>query len=254
MGYPPPLRLHTAVNSSSTPSSLSSQDLPRSRYDLSQLYDTLHHLALLDPSLSQRARIESLGVPRSTVRAWLASRASLDLAPEVSAFFHSQHGLAWIHRIVAAATLTFGVEHRDCHRGLSLFLERSGLSRFVASSKGTVAKYTAEMEQAVVDFGEAQRQRILAQISSPVDGVVQPDEMFCPGPLLDMVEGRSGFLLAEVPSLTRDGSAWEQAIKEAVSLWPVRILAATADQGSGLNNALKVRMGKPVFPDLFHVQ
>lgn len=178
----------------------------------------------------------------------------MDLAPEARAFFHSPHGLAWIHRIVAAATLTFGVEHRDCQRGLSLFLERSGLSLFVASSKGTVAKYTAQMEQAVVDFGEAQRQRICAQVSSPVEVVVQPDEMFCPGPLLDMVDGRSGFLLAEVPSLTRDGPSWEKVIKEAVSLWPVRILAATADQGSGLNNALKVRMEKPVFPDLFHIQ
>lgn len=237
-----------------TPTLAPPQPPPRSRYDLDDIYAALDDFHRLDPSLSERARIQLLGLPRSTLRAWRSQRASLHEAPEALAFFHSQVGLAWIHRILAAATLTFGVEHRDCQRGLQLFLQRSQLDAFVASSKGSVAKYTADMEQALVDFGEAQRLRLREQVSVPVDAVVQPDEMFCPGPLLDLIEGRSGFLLAEVPSPTRDGNAWEAVVREATSLWPVRILAATADQGSGLTNALGVRLKTPLFPDVFHAQ
>jgi|GEM_PF-1729737 len=75
---------------------------------------------------------ERLNIPRSTLRYWLSRKDHLDGSKNVAEFFESSDGLALLHRIVMAM---HGSVMYSSHgiRGVCTALERSGLSRFVAT-------------------------------------------------------------------------------------------------------------------------
>ncbi len=52
---------------------------------------------------SQRQITEELGIPRSTLQHWLTRKDSIDADPEVTAFFESPVGTAFLHRLVVGA-------------------------------------------------------------------------------------------------------------------------------------------------------
>ena len=51
---------------------------------------------------SQHQASKELGVPRTTLRHWLARKDSLDVSSVVAAFFEHPDGLAFLHRLVVA--------------------------------------------------------------------------------------------------------------------------------------------------------
>ena len=52
---------------------------------------------------SQRQITEELGIPRSTLQHWLSRKESIDAEPDVTAFFESPVGTAFLHRLVVGA-------------------------------------------------------------------------------------------------------------------------------------------------------
>jgi hypothetical protein len=78
---------------------------------------------------------EELGIPRGTLRDWDARQKRLsEQAGEATAFFESEEGLEWLHRICLAAHLVLVFEPQTGIRAVCMFLELSGLSMFVGSS------------------------------------------------------------------------------------------------------------------------
>jgi hypothetical protein len=88
-----------------------------------------------------------LHVPRTTLQAWRTWQETLDACPQVAAFFDSGPGLAYLHRLVMALHVVF-VEIGACGiRLVCLFLEMTGLNRFVGASFGTQQRINKRVEK-----------------------------------------------------------------------------------------------------------
>ncbi|MCD6224356.1 MAG: hypothetical protein J7K32_02330 [Deltaproteobacteria bacterium] len=57
-----------------------------------------------DQTISQRDFAKMADVPRSTLRYWLARKNSIDAHPVLIEFFENPVGIAFLHRLVTAAT------------------------------------------------------------------------------------------------------------------------------------------------------
>src|SRR5919197_1446930 len=87
--------------------------------------------------LSQRHVAQELGVPRTTLQAWLAWHDRLDACPQVVEFFESVPGLAFLHRLTLALHVVC-VEVGACGiRLVCLFVQMTEQNRFDRASYGT---------------------------------------------------------------------------------------------------------------------
>lgn len=102
------------------------------RFERADLFE--HYRALRAQGLSQRQAAQELQVPRTTLQAWRTWHDTLDICPDVARFFQSGPGLAFLHRLVMAFHLVC-VEVGACGiRLVCLWLNLTGLDRFVAAS------------------------------------------------------------------------------------------------------------------------
>src|ERR671931_2490671 len=116
--------------------------------------------ALRTQGRSERQAAQELKVPRTTLQAWRIWHDSLDICPHVAAFFQSGPGLAFVHRLVVACHLIC-VEVGACGiRLVCLFLNLTGLNRFVASSYGAQQQVNCQVEHAIVDYRQSETARL----------------------------------------------------------------------------------------------
>jgi len=85
-------------------------------------------------TISQRDFAEMADVPRLTLRYWLARKNSIDAHPALIEFFENPIGIAFLHRLLTAAHVSFTKNGTASIHNISDFLEKSGLAPFVASS------------------------------------------------------------------------------------------------------------------------
>jgi len=81
-------------------------------------------------------------VPRSTLRYWLSRKNGIDAHPVLIEFFENPVGIAFLHRLVTSAHVSFTKNGTASIHNVSDFLERSGLSPFVASSYSSQRRVT----------------------------------------------------------------------------------------------------------------
>src|SRR5687767_7815757 len=115
----------------------SSSKREQPRWDRASTVEKLASFSLAGPELSQRRFAQQSGVPRSTLQHWLSRKAGLDEDPRMQEFFESPQGLAFVHRLVAAAHIAFEQVGPCGVRLVSLFLRLSRLDRVVAASVGS---------------------------------------------------------------------------------------------------------------------
>jgi len=202
---------------------------------------------------SQRHWAEELEIPRTTLQHWLGRKANIDADPDVVAFFESPAGVAFLHRLVLAAHLVTTLVGPGGIRLVCLLLELSGLDRFVAASYSAQQKVAAGLEEAVVEYGQAERER-LAGSMEPQQITVCEDETFHPETCLVALEPVSNFILVERYAESRKAEEWTQAMAEATADLPVEIVQSTSDEGRGLLHHVKEDLGAHHSPDVFHVQ
>jgi hypothetical protein len=204
--------------------------------------------------LSEREAAEEAGAARSTVRRWVQRRARIGSSERVAEFFESSEGVECLHRILAALQFVVGFLSPSGLRLVCTFLELSGLDAFVASSVGKMHASMSELEAAVVQFGEEQRQ-VLAAGMSPKEITVCEDETFHPQVCLVAIEPVSDFILLEEYAADRKAETWNAATARALTGLPVTVLQSTSDEAT----ALKAHVAEAFndanhSPDLFHVQ
>ena len=202
---------------------------------------------------SQRHWAEELEIPRTTLQHWLERKANIDADPDVVAFFESPAGVAFLHRLVLAAHLVTTLVGPGGIRLVCLLLELSGLDRFVAASYGAQQKVSGALEEAVVEFGQEERDR-LAESMEPQQITVCEDETFHPETCLVAIEPASNFILVERYAESRKAKEWTQAMAEATTGLPVEIVQSTSDEGRGLLHHVQEDLGAHHSPDVFHVQ
>lgn len=203
--------------------------------------------------VSQRQYAEEEGVPRTTLQHWLKRKNSIEHEQAVVKFFESPDGLAVLHRIVLAAEFIIEFVGAGGIRLVCLFLELSGLDRFVASSYGSQQKVSTAMEKKIVEYGSQEREKLSVGMK-PKEITATQDETFHPNICLVAIEPVSNFILLEKYVEKRDAETWKQAMEEAVSGMPVKIFQSTSDEGKAILSHVEQGLGVHHSPDLCHVQ
>jgi hypothetical protein len=202
---------------------------------------------------SQRQLAKDLGVPRTTLQHWLKRKGSIDADPAVVAFFESPTGVAFLHRLVVAAHFVMTLVGPCGIRLVCLFLELTSLDQFVAASYGPHQKVSVAMQDAVIAFGQEERER-LAENMSHKQITVCEDETFHPQVCLVAIEPVSNFILLERYADNRKAKTWTKMMKEVTADLSVEIIQSTSDEGRGLIHHVRDDLGVQHSPDVFHVQ
>ena len=202
---------------------------------------------------SQRQWAEELGIPRSTLQHWLARKEAIDADPDVVAFFESSVGTAFLHRLVLAAHLVMTLVGPCGIRLVCLFLELIGLNHFVAASYSPQQQVSTALEQAVMEFGQTERQRLAAGMP-PKEIAVGEDETYHPEICLVAIEPVSDFILVEKYAESRSAAEWTSTLQQATAGLAVKVIQSTSDEGKGIVKHVQDDLGAHHSPDLFHVQ
>ena len=197
--------------------------------------------------------VEQLDVPQSTLQHWLRRKDSIDADPKVVAFFESPEGVAFLHRLVLGAHFVMTLLGPCGVRLVCTYLEITGLDHFVASSYGAQRKVTVAMEQATVEFGEAEEKHLGTNMK-PKQITVAEDETFHPQPCLVAIEPVSNYIILEQYAADRKADTWTEAMTEAIGDKPITVIQSTSDEGRGICSHVKNGLGAHHSPDLFHVQ
>jgi len=221
------------------------------RFERADLFERYRQLRT--QGISERQAAKELDVPRTTLQAWRQWHDTLDICPHVAEFFQSGPGLAFLHRLVVAFHMV-SVEVGACGiRLVCLFLQMTGLDRFIAASYGAQQRVNVQMEQAIVDYDESETAR-LAKDMPQKDLSVTQDETFTGGLCLITMEPESNFIILEQLADARDQVSWNDAMAPALAKFNGRVIQSTSDEASGLLAYVAHYLEAHHSPDLFHVQ
>ena len=203
--------------------------------------------------LSQRQAANRLDVPRTTLQAWRAWQDRLDACPQVVEFFERVPGLAFLHRVVLAFHVVC-VEIGACGiRLVCLWLQLTGLNRFVGASYGTQQQLNRHVEEAMVAYKREETSR-LAQEMPPKEITATQDETFTGGLCVVAIEPVSNSILLEHTAEARDQDPWQALMEPALAGLNCRVMQSTSDEAPGLLADVEHHLGAHHSPDLFHVQ
>jgi Family of unknown function (DUF6399) len=222
------------------------------RWPRADIANALDDFADPDPP-SQRHYAQQRGIPHATFNYWVRQH-SPDQADPLDSFFRSAPGELVLRRILLAALTTFQLQGACGIRLVGTFLERAGLDRFVATSRGALHPLAVHLESDLVAFRD-QEQPTLAQQMKPKTITVVPDEHFHSGrPCLVAIEPVSNFIAVECYRDHRDANTWKEAIAEGTRAMPVEIVQMTSDLARALVCCAQKGFAAAHSPDLFHGQ
>jgi hypothetical protein len=221
------------------------------RFERADLFEQYRELRT--QGISERQAAKELKVPRTTLQAWRLWHDTLDICPHVAEFFQSGPGLAFLHRLVIACHMIC-VEVGACGiRLVCLFLNLTGLNRFVASSYGAQQQVNCQVEHAIVDYRQSETAR-LAKDMPHKDLTVAQDETFTGGLCLVTMDPDSNFIILEQSVQARDQTTWNERMAPALAQLNCRVIQSTSDEAPGLLAYVEHYLEAHHSPDLFHVQ
>ena len=221
------------------------------RFDRADLFEQYRELRL--QGMSQRQAARELQVPRTTLQAWRTWHDTLDICPDVARFFQSGPGLAFLHRLVMAFHLVC-VEVGACGIRLAcLFLNLTGLDRFVAASYGAQQQVNRQIEEAIAAYRHTETAR-LAKDMPRKDITVAQDETFTGGLCLVAMDPESNFIILEHLAQARDQTTWNELMAPALAQLNCHVMQSTSDEAPGLLAYVEHHLEAHHSPDLFHVQ
>jgi Family of unknown function (DUF6399) len=222
------------------------------RWSRADIASALDHFCKADQP-SQRHCAEQLGIPAATFNYWARHYCPAENDP-VAAFFCSAAGELILRRIVLAAITTFQFQGACGIRTVGTFIERAGLDRFVATSRGALHPLAARIESELIAWREME-QPVLAQQMKPRAITLVLDEHFHAGkPCLVGQEPTAGFLVVECYRDQRDADTWKGAIEEGTLGMPVEVIQLTTDEARALLCLAEKGLEAAHSPDLFHGQ
>ena len=221
------------------------------RFEHADLFEQYRELRT--QGISERQAAKELKVPRTTLQSWRIWHDTLDICPHVAEFFQSGPGLAFLHRLVIAFHMVC-VEVGACGiRLVCLFLNLTGLNRFVAASYGAQQQVNVQVEQAMVTYHQDETAR-LANGMPQKDLTVTQDETFTGGLCLITMDPESNFIILEQLAQGRDQTTWNDLMEPALAQLNCRVIQSTSDEAPGLLAYVEHSLEAHHSPDLFHVQ
>jgi len=206
---------------------------------------------------SPRQVAQRLGVPDSSFRYHRRRREQLardpDLSPSLVRFLESPTGVEFLHQLLVALHLVFGLAN-DCGlRNISWFLRLTRLDKVLPASYGAQQEFAVRLETLLAEFGRAEEQRLAAQMP-PREISLCVDETFHPQICLVAMEPVSNYLVLEQYAPQRDADTWRQCLDERLQGWSVTVYQVASDEAKALIALAEDRLGAHHSPDLFHVQ
>ncbi len=201
---------------------------------------------------SQRGWAEANQVPRTTLQHWLKRKKNMTAPPSWTEFFESPDGLDFLHQLLIAAHFEFTKKGVASIHNVSRFLERCGLSPFIATSYPTQCGMSQKMDEMIIEYGKAEERRLAEAMPEKVITVCE-DETFHPDICLVGMEPVSGYILLEEYAEKRDAQTWNKALQRAVRNLPVNVIQVTSDEATGLISHAKNGLEANHSSDLFHV-
>jgi Family of unknown function (DUF6399) len=222
------------------------------RWTRAEIATALDNFSAPDHS-SQREAAQRFGIPHATFNYWTGHYAPTDGDP-VDSFFRSAFGEVVLRRIVLAALCTFQLQGACGIRQVGTFLDRAGLDRFVASSRGALHPLTAQLESDLLAFRDCE-QPVLAGQMKPTTITLIADEHFHSGkPCLVAIEPVSNFIAVECYRDRRDADTWKEAFLAGLAGMPVEVIQMTSDLARALVCCAEKGLQAAHSPDLFHGQ
>src|SRR5262249_7588208 len=158
-------------------------------------------------------------------------------------------GLAFLHRLTLALHVVF-VEVGACGiRLVCLFLQMTGLNRFVGASYGTQQRINRGVEEAIVAYRREETVR-LARDMVPQDITATQDETFTGGLCLVALEPVRNSILLEEPAEAREHDTWNVRMECALAPLKCYIIQSTSDEAPGLLTHVAQHLGAHHSPDL----
>ena len=205
---------------------------------------------------TQESVAKQNNVPRTTLEHWIKRMNELKYQhdPEVTIFFESPAGVAFLHRLLIAALLVFHTSGGCGLPSFHKFLMMSALSKFIGSSIGTLYKMSSQIDQLLKEFGESERERLGTLMPNRKITGCGDETFFHETMMLVFMEATSGFILAEQEEKKRDAATWEKVVKNALKGLNVELVQVTGDEAGGLTSAVTNLLGIHKSSDLFHIQ
>ena len=236
------------------------QDTQQRNYDCQPRWDRFERADLFEQyrelrtqGISERQAAKELKVPRTTLQAWRLWHDTLDICPDVAQFFQSGPGLAFLHRLVMAFHLVC-VEVGACGiRLVCLFLNLTGLDRFVAASYGAQQQVNRRVEEAMVAYRHDETARLAKDMPRKAITVTQ-DETFTGGLCLVTMDPESNFIILEQLAQARDQASWNALMAPALAQLNCQVIQSTSDEAPGLLAYVEHDLEAHHSPDVFHVQ
>ena len=235
---------------------LSGQKETTKKYHKVSRIDQARMVQAVQSGQTQEFVAEQNDVPRTTLEHWIKRMRELKCRhdPEVTAFFESPAGIAFLHRLLIAALLVFHTSGGCGLPSLRNFLMMSKLSGFVGSSLGTLHKMSNQIDRWLKEFGESERTRLGALMPNRKITGCGDETFFHKKMMIVFMEAASGFILAEQEEEKRDAATWEKVIKTALRGLNVELIQVTGDEAGGLTSAVTNLLGIHKSSDLFHIR
>ncbi|MBF0315818.1 MAG: hypothetical protein HQK52_20520 [Oligoflexia bacterium] len=155
-------------------------------------------------------------VPRSTLQEWARWGEHLDDDPLVISFFDSPQGVAFLHRFTTALHFVF-IEHCATGiRNIPIFLELSGLDKYIASSYGTQQQINLSVKKAIIEYAENEREKLAVSMEEKEITTAQDENFAGKAPCLVAIEPVSDFILLEQRAEGRDAETWNTTMTKAM--------------------------------------
>src|ERR1700722_3380121 len=202
---------------------------------------------------SQRAYAQQHGIPHATFNYWMRHHHPVATDP-VDSFFRSPTGETVLRHIVLAALTTCQIQGACGIRLVSTFLDRAGLDRFVASSRGALQPLAAAVEADLVAFRDAEQPALAEQMEFKTIPLIVDEHFHAVKPCLVAMEPVSGFLVVECYRDNRDADTWTAAINEGTTGMRIQVVLLTSDLAKALVCCAEKNLEVQHSPDLFHGQ
>jgi len=202
---------------------------------------------------SQRAYAQQHGIPHATFNYWMRHHHSVVSDP-VDSFFRSPAGELVLRQIVLAALVTFQLQGACGIRLVGTFLDRAGLDRFVASSRGALQPLAAGVEADLVAFRDAEQPPLAEQMEFKTVTLIVDEHFHAVKPCLVAMEPVSGFLVVECYRDNRAADTWTAAIHEGTVGMHIQVVLLTSDLAKALLCCAEKNLQVQHSPDLFHGQ
>src|SRR5262249_30796381 len=220
------------------------------RFERADLFEQYRELRA--QGVSERQAAKELKVPRTTLQAWRVWHDTLDICPHVADFFQSGPGMAFLHRLVVAFHMVCVEVGAGGIRLVCLFLNLTGLNRFVAASYGAQQQINVQIEQTMVAYDQDETAR-LAKAMPKKDLTVTQDETFTGGLCLITIDPDSNFIILEQLAQARDQVSWHDAMAPALAKFNCRVIQSTSDEAPGLLAYVEHYLEAHHSPDFFLV-